>query len=166
MKRRILLPVLGAMGLLIGLARPSLAKTVVQDLNVPVGDTLGNGNIIYDVCTGEFVEIDGYVHIHIESTQDRNGGFHGIFSINASDIPGVGLTTGNSYVFRGSAHDSFNAQQPFPVVETFVDRAFGLTSQGSSSNMVVPTEFHYTVNADGQVTVDFVKADGTPECRG
>ena len=116
------------------------------------------GNIAEDV------RISGTVNTVIHTTQDANGGLHIIDGhTNFRGVSGVGLTTGNKYIFAGGVNPISNIREDSANVFTFL--AHGrLISQGQQQNQLATTQFHLTFNANGEPTATIDKF--VFECRG
>jgi hypothetical protein len=109
---------------------------------------------------GELVELQGDLHSVFHVTEDGSGGFHigGLSSYQG--VSGVGQTSGDSYQANGGSHFRFNAGDPLPFTDTFVDN-FRIIGQGPGNNFLVHYNYHVTVNANGELTasVDNFKAE-------
>jgi hypothetical protein len=144
--------------------RSSQAAVITNDTNVPIAEALGGSPILFDDCTGEDVELSGDVHTLIRTTVDSRGGIHVGASFSASDVNGVGLSSGNTYQFHGNQNFEFNTQPPYPYEATLLLTNFGLTSRGSDDNLAVTLYAHFTINANGEVTADFFRP--VVKCKG
>jgi hypothetical protein len=98
---------------------------------------------------GEAVELSGTLHDLFHITFDSAVGFHGRFLDNPQGVTGTGLSTGAKYQGTGVTEDQFNAK--VGEEETFVNN-FRIIGQGPGNNLLVHENFHFTVNANGQVT--------------
>ena len=125
-----------------------------------VDGQVGNfcGNIAEDV------RFSGTVNTVIHTTQDANGGLHIIDGhTNFQGVSGVGLTTGNKYIFASGVNPISNIREDSANVFTFL--AHGrLISQGQQQNQLGTTQFHLTFNANGEPTATIDKF--VFECRG
>ena len=103
-------------------------------------------------CTGEPVEWHLRQEAHLHETIDANGGFHGSFQFHDMGSYGVGLVTGAMYRLAQTQNESFNTQaDQLPMNDTAIFlRRF--ISQGSLSNFRVTSIFHYTIDANGNMT--------------
>jgi hypothetical protein len=110
-------------------------------------------------CTGdELVFIEGTVHTVAHTTVDANGGFHVKLQTNVEG-QGEGLSSGDKYVFNSNFNFDQNSPTGADLNITRTD-TFNLIRQGSAT----PTDdtqakgvFHFTVNAQGEVTTFFDK---------
>jgi len=156
MKSRAILCALALLVVLtLGTTARAQAVTEHFDLNIPLSTTE------FSPCTGEFIFIEGFVHLQSQITETANGTqaeFH--LLLNGR---GTGLTSGNQYLFHEvSAHTVRFNSQFLPVVET-VTITYRLLGVGQVEDFQVKATFHITINPNGQVTVNFDKA--SMECR-
>ena len=116
------------------------------------------GNIAEDV------RITGTVNNVIHITQDTSGGLHIIDGhTNFQGVSGVGLSTGNKYIFAGGVSPISNIMQD--AANSFTFLAHGrLISQGPQQNQLATTQSHVTFNANGEPTATV--ASFVFECRG
>jgi hypothetical protein len=70
------------------------------------------------------------------------------------------LTTGDRYAATGETQDTFNAHAG--VEYTFVNN-FKIIGQGPGNNFLVHETYHYTFNANGELTVEL--DNFSVECR-
>jgi hypothetical protein len=103
-------------------------------------------------CTGEPVawtlRQEGYLH----ETIDASGRFHGSFQWHDKGSYGVGLVTGAMYRLAQTQNESFNVDaDQLPTTDTAIFlRRF--ISQGSLENFRVTNIFHFTIDANGDMT--------------
>jgi len=128
---------------------PALAKATVFTDNVQIPIDLP----VFVPCAaggaGEDVFLSGPLHVLIRITIDNLGGFHATFHFQPQGISGTGLTTGDKYQATGETLETFNGKVGFE--DTFVNN-FKIIGQGPGNNFLVHENFHFTVNANGQVT--------------
>jgi hypothetical protein len=122
---------------------------VEQSARFPIGDT------IYDPCTGEIVDLTGTAHIVFTLTVNDNRGSL-MFHSNSIES-GIGETTGASYTLPGNSSEhiegSFVNGQ---FTHTGVIRNLRLVTAGGGNNLLeFDDTFHVTVNANGDVAVEF-----------
>jgi hypothetical protein len=132
----------------LGFAAPSQAG-VQSNVRLPIGDT------IYDPCTSEIVDLSGTAHIVLELTLGDNRGSL-MFHSNAVEN-GIGETSGASYKllenFSDHIEGSFVNGQ---FTQTTVIRNLRLVTAGGGNNLFgFDDTFHVTVNANGDVAVEF-----------
>ncbi len=128
---------------------PALAKATTFTDNVRVPTDL----FVFVPCAangaGEFVYLTGPLHILFVTTIDDQGGFHSKYHFQPQGISGTGLTTGDKYQATGVTQGTFTGKVGFE--ETDVNN-FKIIGQGPGNNFLVHENFHFTVNANGQVT--------------
>ena len=107
---------------------------------IPCGNG-GSGDVIY---------LGGSLHILFHTTDTGNGQFLFRALFNPQGVSGYSLSTGIKYQAVGMTQftSTFNAG----IHSTFVNQ-FYLVGQGPNDNFKVHEDFHFTVNADGTVTV-------------
>jgi len=98
---------------------------------------------------GEFVVLNGTLHILFRTTIDSKGGFHTKFHFQPQGVTGTGFTTGDKYQGTGVTQGTANGKVGF--VSTFVNN-FKIIGQGPGNNFLIHENFHITVNANGEVT--------------
>jgi hypothetical protein len=140
------------------LAKPAQAQaetTTTQDRST--------FNQSLNICTGEFVLIQGTLHTFAHTTIDANGERHTKLHNN---LQGRGESaSGDKYVF----HDTFNINENFPAGDpnynvTFT-RTFKLIRQGSVSpteDFILKLLIHQTLNTQNELTSEILKAES--EC--
>ena len=101
-------------------------------------------------CTGETVDFEGMIHVHGSTTITPNGSAHVNYHENLQGVSGIGQTTGNSYNYVGAFHQNFNVN----VGETFSE-SFNAKVVSNGTQMNHKHNYHFTVNANGDVVVDF-----------
>jgi hypothetical protein len=107
-----------------------------------------------DDGAGEFVQLDGELHILVHTTIDDNGGIHLKSHFQPQGFGGVGLTTGDRYRGVGVTQDALTVHPGgFPATSTFVNN-FRMIGQGPGNNFQVHQNVHMTVNANGDVTAN------------
>src|SRR6201987_4353402 len=135
---------------------------VVAILVVPVraavqeNDTTVIGLTVFIPCAaggaGEIVDLSGPLHTLISSTINGNN-VSGYFNLEPQGISGTGETSGAKYQATGVTQESFkNSLQNGQANFTFVNN-FRIIGQGPGNNFLVHETLHFTINADGAVTV-------------
>jgi hypothetical protein len=124
------------------------ATTSTIRLSGPISDIINNS------CGGEDVQLSGTVNFVIRFTQDANGGLHNIIGghTNFQGVSGIGLTTGDKYIFSGGVNDITNIREVSASEFTFLTHG-RLISQGSELNQLASSLVHATLNANGEITV-------------
>lgn len=96
---------------------------------------------------------------------DENGGLHTMVHISMKGLKGVGLITGANYVGVGPILEIGNLVSlsgPFERTEVV---EIGLIGQGDIPPFVFKMHAHFTVNANGEITVFFTESLLPAECR-
>jgi hypothetical protein len=128
------------------------ANTVTDSRKVPVDLVAENP------CTGELVELTGHFHFVQHVTEDANGGFH--VKIHGN-FHGQGVSSsGAKYVDHNSSNFQLNFRADSAV--TFTRTVSGvMIRQGSAApadDLVVKFLTRFTINANGEVTAEVLKA--------
>jgi hypothetical protein len=101
---------------------------------------------------GEIVDLSGPLLTLISFTINGNN-VSGYFHFQPQGITGTGETTGAKYQATGITQESFkNSLQNGQANLTFVNN-FRIIGQGPGNNFLVHETLHFTVNADGTLTV-------------
>ena len=101
---------------------------------------------------GETVDLTGPLHTLITFTINGST-VSGFFQFQPQGISGTGETTGAKYQATGVTQESFKSSlQNGQVNETFVNN-FRIIGQGPGNNFIVHETLHFTINANGAVTV-------------
>jgi hypothetical protein len=149
MRRKMQIVTIYLVALLAILVAPDNAAVVVNDKTeifftffIPCAD----GGV------GEVVDLSGELHTLISSSINGNN-VSGKFHFQPQGISGTGETTGAKYQATGVTQQSFksslqNGQTNF----TFVNN-FRIIGQGPGNNYLVHESLHFTINADGTMTV-------------
>lgn len=130
------------------IAAPSQAANQVN-LRFPISET------VFDPCTGEVVDLSGAAHVVGALTINDN---HGSLMFHSNAVEsGVGETTVASYRllenFSDHVEGSFVNGQ---FTQTTVIRNLRLVTAGGGNNyFAFDDTFHVTVNANGDVSVEF-----------
>ena len=112
---------------------------------------------------GETVRLEGMLHSIFRLTFDAQGGVHGTFHDQPQQLSGTGLTTGTLYQGTGVTRDVANVGAAgLPAVFTFVNK-YRIIGQGPGNDFIAHITSHYTINANGDVTVSVDHA--TFDCR-
>lgn len=105
---------------------------------------------------GEEVYFSGNIHTVSNITLDGSGGFHSENHVNASEISGVGVTTGDKYQATSATNETryLSGQVGAEYEYTYVS-SFQIIGEGTAVNFLVHYRYHLTVNANGEWTADF-----------
>jgi hypothetical protein len=101
---------------------------------------------------GENVEFFGTLHILFRYTLNKNGIYSLESEHNPNHLMGIGLSSGEKYVGTGITQ-FHQITGKINEAYTFTDN-FRLIGQGPDNNFTVKETLHYTVNANGKMTVD------------
>jgi hypothetical protein len=116
MRRMYLLAAAVAM-LLFALA-PAAQAEVVMNEDVPLDQVVSFSCPDPDPDVGyvpsEDIRVTGTVHILVTSTVDQAGNTHDVGDINHKNVTGVGLTSGDSYVWRTEGSSAVNVRPSDP----------------------------------------------------
>ena len=126
------------------LAAAPAAAEVVTNVRVPIAGTTTND------CNGEDVNFTGEEHFVFRATLDGSGGIHLAVHSNIH-VTGTGVTTGAKYTGSQEVNEHLNlvgAQNGNLTI------TFRLIGQGKVPNLLANVTAHFTVNANGNVTVD------------
>lgn len=138
----------------------SLSLLLVFPLAAEVitNETISYARTVWVPCAnggaGEWIQINGPIHILTAVTEDRNGGMHVKHHAQPQGITGIGLITGDTYHVTGVTQDHSNVRPPYPSNLTFVNN-FRLIAPRTGNNLLAHGIHHVTVNADGTVTTEF-----------
>jgi hypothetical protein len=129
------------------LAAATLTENIIVPLDIAVFIPCADGG------NGELVQLSGNLHLLNHITVNDNG-FHIKSHAQPQGISGLGLTTGDKYQGTGVSQDNFNLGpgETYTLVNNF--RIIG---QGPGNNLLVHGTLHYTINANGDLTVFFDK---------
>jgi hypothetical protein len=105
-------------------------------------------------CSGETIVLEGFMHHKEAVTNDGAGGYHVTISDHPMGLQGVD-TAGNKYNGVGGTRWTENVK--VGEVYTYVN-VYRMIGAGKAPNFSVHETYHYTINANGELTVDFVKA--------
>ena len=135
---------------------------VVAILVVPVraavqeNDTTNISLTVFIPCAaggaGEIVDLSGPLHTLISFTINGNN-VSGYFHFQPQGISGTGESTGNKYQATGVTSETFKTSlQNGQANLTYVNN-FRIIGQGPGNNYLIHETLHFTINADGTVTV-------------
>jgi hypothetical protein len=113
-------------------------------------------------CTGDQITIDGTSHVLFHVTTTKSGHSNEKLEINFA-LQGVNTTSGIRYV----VNEAVTATTASNVNGAFVFNTvshLNVISQGNEDNLLLRTEIHATLNANGELTSS--KFVFTVECRG
>lgn len=130
--------------------RPSFsAVTSNTNLSIPVD------LFVFVPCAvggaGEDIHVSGPLHVLSQLTISNSGNVLFTSQFQPQGISGTGLVTGDMYQATGLTRSTQTFSTPFPVTFTFVNN-FYMIGQGPDNNFQVHETFHFTINANGEVT--------------
>jgi hypothetical protein len=140
--------------LVLGLtSAPASAANVVNYTFHPPADVEEN-----PCSPGDFINLNGNIHIVITSTADGSGGYHMTDTLNGH-LAGSSIVTHINYRSSQNQNDSWYTG-PVPTVHTDT-YDWELVSQGETPNWVLHMTMHTTVAPDGTPSafVDNWRAD-------
>ena len=127
-------------------ANAAVQENDTKEINLTVFIPCADGG------AGETVDLTGPLHTLITFTINGST-VSGFFQFQPQGITGTGETTGAKYQATGVTQESFkNSLQNGQANETFVNN-FRIIGQGPGNNFLVHETLHFTINADGAVTV-------------
>jgi hypothetical protein len=116
------------------------------DINLTVSIPCADGG------NGEVVDLSGPLHTLMSLTINGNN-VSGYYHFQPQGISGIGETTGVKYQATGITQESFkNSLQNGQANDTYVNN-FRIIGQGPGNNFLVHETLHFTINANGTVTV-------------
>ena len=139
-----------------GLFLPTVARAAgATQINIPIPAF----DLIND-CNGEVIAFDaGSLHV-VARVDIKNGIGHLIYHENVN-FSGVG-SSGAKYNLNAAQNEELNLKLVANTGETTTVINEHLVGQGPSNNLLLHILLHITVNANGDVTVDFFKV--SEEC--
>jgi hypothetical protein len=138
------------------IAGPVSAQAVTETSK----ETFALSNGVEDCEGGESV-VESIARQVVHTTTDENGGIHSFVNLS---LHGVTATDANGETVHFVAHEHFGGyvlEVPRTGTSTTTVR---IISSSPSDNRLITTIFHFTVNANGEVTSETF--DFTIECRG
>ena len=136
---------------LAGLCSAPIMAEQLTNIDVPV-----NMVVPSNACTGQAIAFQGDSHTLINVSVNNNS-VHFQSHLNVQGVAGVGLTDGAKYILADGSTFNINVNGAPPVeVQTNLD--FSLIGRAQAPDMRLRLLFHTTVDAQGNVTADFVKA--------
>jgi hypothetical protein len=101
---------------------------------------------------GELVDFTGTFHYIYSFTGSSDGPVHYKITALAQNVVGIGQVTGDSYIYSGGYMETGVLSMGETVTSLFDFRVIG---QGAGNNFIAHTVTHYTINANGELVVDF-----------
>ena len=125
-------------------------ETVIDFDNVfdPTDDACPNSGV-------ESIHVQGSYIIKTTTVVDENGGVHYSSRWNWVNFTGTGLTSGDTYVVtQVISHTEHGFVDEDDLRNYTFNFSFRLVSKGSGENIQLKGVNHYTVNPNGELTVD------------
>ena len=107
-------------------------------------------------CIGETIYISGINHSVVKYSVDSQDCAHIISHTNWQNVTAEGEDTGNIYQLQWSEHYSERLCGGYPYVVTVAGVATLTSPGGDVPNHIVPFNYHMTINANGELTVEFL----------
>jgi hypothetical protein len=137
-----------------------LAQVAPAGAAVDVNERFPMSFTFFNSCTGEEVQVAGVVHFLGRAGTGESGQFHLGAHCNPR-LSGVGLASGATYQFVQANNGQFNAVgedgPPLNGSNTLAFRVICQGEDGTEEDFTAYLVFHFTVNANGEGTVDFQK---------
>jgi hypothetical protein len=132
------------------LAKPAQA----QASTVTSTDRIPASGVIDGCPPSEPISVEGTLKTVAHTTIDANGGYHTTLQIHLKG-QGVGLDSGDKYVYNQLANHHLNATGPSNETSTFNFKIIRQGSVSTTDDANATAVFHVTVNANGEVTTQF-----------
>jgi hypothetical protein len=107
---------------------------------------------IITTCPDEGIYLSGYTLLAIHTSEDKNGGLHSMMLHNSAGLRGIGSESGDKYQVKGVYRWNQNIKLGKTYTETMT---YKIMRQGTGNFYTVHQTIHYTMNANGDFTVDF-----------
>jgi hypothetical protein len=137
---------------LLMLSMPAKAENV-ENISYPISGSFP------DACSGDIITYTGIEHDVINTTVGGNT-VHMVDHFNVH-VTATGSLSGASYVSDESLIEEENFNLTSPQGEFDVSSLFTLNGQGSTPNQQILETQHFTVNANGTVTVNRIDFSST-----
>jgi hypothetical protein len=132
---------------------PVMAENTIN-LDSPVAMVVAK-----NACTNQALAVHGTAHSVVNVSINKNTpSLHLQSHINMQDVSATGLDDGAKYTVLSVNNTVINLNG-LPPVEWQMTFDFGLIGQGQAPNMRIRMLVHSTVDENGNVTADFLKAD-------
>lgn len=118
--------------------------------------------VTHNVCTGEWVHVQGPVHFLFRSQSDQAGGFILGVTRDHREVTGTGLTSGDTYRVQGVHTFQAHVKPPFPLA---LNEQFRLVLVGPAGTALVHGSDRFVIDANGVIRVDEIQG-GTYSCPG
>jgi hypothetical protein len=121
--------------------------------------------VLFSPCTAEPVAITGTTHLTQRVHVDEDGDTYFMDKIHTEGLKGVGLLTGDSYVFGHAEEFIFISKTPqTEFTHELYERVYRIRNGAEfRDDFYVRLKQHLTINANGVPTADF--NEGQVDCR-
>jgi len=135
----------------------SISTNDVEAVPINFTETYFYESSVWNSCLKEFIDFSGTVHVEIRGMVSNNK-ITFVLHLNASNMKGVGRTTGTQYVTTSTFNfsNSFNFNTQFVYQQRATTRYVAI---GSGTSFTVENDWHLTVTANGDVAF-FFSTDG------
>ncbi len=137
-------------------------STASADTGVTIEQRVAFAGILTNGCTGEMFDSTGYFHTKTHQSVSLDGRLNTTTEFNFEDIKGIALVTGATYIAAAETSSSWQRDFDFvPQSRTDEDDVV-MNRLGEDGTFVLGDDLyqkilmHYTVNANGTVTVNQV----------
>jgi hypothetical protein len=121
--------------------------------------------ILPSPCTAEAVKITGTTHLTQRHHVDEDGDLYFIDMIHTEGLKGVGVLTGDSYVFGHAEEFIFISKTPqTEFTHELYERVYRIRNGAEfGDDFYIRLKQHLTINANGVPTAEF--NEGEVDCR-
>ena len=145
-KLSIVVCLIAALAVTVSVARAAVIVNDKSDFTLLVSIPCANGG------AGEDVLLQGTLHTLFTFTINGNN-VSGKSHFQPQGVSGVGLTTGATYRATGVTQDHFKTSLQNEQANLTGVNNFRIIGQGPGNNFIVHDNFHFTINANGDLTV-------------
>ena len=139
---------------------------LAMHLNAATSDWRDVTMIVYVPCVGidgEMATLEGRLHTTQWTASDQAGGLHWGWTTHGTQLVGTGWETGDTYRLIPMYQVSYSRSNPsFPITYTDIFK-YRVIGQGDAVNSQLHATWHFTINANGDVTIEFLSSRFTCE---
>lgn len=110
----------------------------------------------------EIIPMSGVEHASMQISSNANGALTLRLHVNAQDVSGVGLVTGDTYRASGTTEEKYEWTSAGAPDGYYLTYNFNVTSPGATGNIVAHEVLRMSFDASGFPTLDVAKFDA--EC--
>ena len=114
----------------------------------------------YSECSGEYVHVTGDVTLMYRAVQKEDGAYH-ITAKDRMNLRGIGVTTGDRYMFHGNSSKSHHYELKGGIYK--INYRSVLMSPGSGNKLVFSGTTTFITNAKGELVVS--KTEDNISCK-